>query len=157
MNKVILIGRFTRDPESRMSQSNMEIARFSLACQGEFVSRNGERDVEFINCVAFNRLATTINKYCRKGSLISATGRIRNSSYDAQDGSKRYSTDIVIEQMEFLGARQGGDSAPIDNSVAYSPSASAMPNNNVETTDISEDPYKDFGDEFTLSSDDLPF
>ena len=102
MNKVILIGRFTRDPESRMSQSNMEIARFSLACQGEFVNRNGERDVEFINCVAFNRLATTINRYCRKGSLISATGRIRNSSYDAQDGSKRYTTDIVVEQIEFL-------------------------------------------------------
>ena len=159
MNKVILIVRFTRDPESRMSQSNMEIARFSLACQGEFVNRNGEREVEFVNCVAFNRLATTINKYCRKGSLISATGRIRNSSYDAQDGSKRYTTDVVIEQMEFLGSRQGGgDSAPaVDNSVSYSPSASSAPSSNIETTDISEDPYKDFGDEFTLSSDDLPF
>ena len=159
MNKVILIGRFTRDPESRMSQSNMEIARFSLACQGEYVSRNGEREVEFINCVAFNRLATTINKYCRKGSLISATGRIRNSSYDAQDGSKRYTTDVVIEQMEFLGSRQGGgDSTPaMDNSVSYSPSPASTPSNNIETTDISEDPYKDFGDEFTLSSDDLPF
>ena len=159
MNKVILIGRFTRDPESRMSQSNMEISRFSLACQGEFVNRNGEREVEFVNCEAFNRLATTINRYCRKGSLISATGRIRNSSYDAQDGSKRYTTDVVIEQMEFLGSRQGGgDNAPaVDNSVAYSPSASSAPSNNIETTDISEDPYKDFGDEFTLSSDDLPF
>ena len=158
MNKVILIGRFTRDPESRMSQSNMEIARFSLACQGEFVNRNGDREVEFINCVAFNRLATTINKYCRKGTLISATGRIRNSSYDAQDGSKRYTTDIVIEQMEFLSSRNGGDSAPVvDNSVAYSPSTQSSPSSNVETTDISEDPYKDFGDEFTLSSDDLPF
>ena len=159
MNKVILIGRFTRDPESRMSQSNMEISRFSLACQGEFVNRNGEREVEFVNCVAFNRLATTINRYCRKGSLISATGRIRNSSYDAQDGSKRYTTDVVIEQMEFLGSRQGGgDNAPaVDNSVAYSPSPSSAPSSNIETTDISEDPYKDFGDEFTLSSDDLPF
>ncbi len=159
MNKVILIGRFTRDPESRMSQSNMEISRFSLACQGEFVNRNGEREVEFINCVAFNRLATTINRYCRKGSLISATGRIRNSSYDAQDGTKRYTTDIVIEQLEFLGSRQGSsDNAPaVDNSVAYSPSAASTPSSNIETTDVSEDPYKDFGDEFTLSSDDLPF
>ncbi len=158
MNKVILIGRFTRDPESRMSQSNMEIARFSLACQGEYVNRNGEREVEFINCVAFNRLATTINKYCRKGTLISATGRIRNSSYDAQDGTKRYTTDIVVEQMEFLSSRQGGDNIPsVDNSVAYSPSPSSAPSSNIETTDISEDPYKDFGDEFTLSSDDLPF
>lgn len=156
MNKVILTGRFTRDPESRMSQNNMEVARFSLACQGEYVNRNGERDVEFINCVAFNRLATTINKYCRKGSLVGVQGRIRNSSYDAQDGSKRYSTDIVIEQLEFLGSRVNGDStmSNIDNSAAYSPEATGK---DIETTDISEDPYKDFGEEFTLSSDDLPF
>lgn len=154
MNKVILTGRLTRDPESRMTQSNMEVARFSLACQGEFVNKNGEREVEFINCVAFNRLATTINKYCRKGSLIAATGRIRNSSYDGQDGTKRYTTDVVVEQIEFLGSRQGGEGMNEDNnSSAYSPSA----NNDIETTNISEDPYKDFGDEFTLSSDDLPF
>ncbi len=154
MNKVILTGRLTRDPESRMTQSNMEISRFSLACQSDFVSRNGERDVEFVNCVAFNRLATTINKYCRKGSLVGVQGRIRNSSYDAQDGSKRYSTDIVIDQLEFLGSKTGGDaSASDDNSAAYSPDATG----NIETTDISEDPYKDFGEEFTLSSDDLPF
>ena len=112
MNKVILIGRFTRDPESRMSQSNMEIARFSLACQGEFVSRNGEREVEFINCVAFNRLATTINKYCRKGTLISATGRIRNNSYDAQDGSKRYVTEVIAQELEFMGSRPTSAPAP---------------------------------------------
>lgn len=157
MNKVILTGRFTRDPESRMTQSNMEVSRFSLACQGEFVNRNGDRDVEFVNCVAFNRLATTINKYCRKGSLIAATGRIRNSSYDANDGSKRYTTDIVIEQIEFLGSRQGGDTSVSSNSSAYSPAPEQPMNNNIETTDISEDPYKDFGEEFTLSSDDLPF
>lgn len=156
MNKVILTGRFTRDPESRMTQSNMEISRFSLACQGEFVSRNGERDVEFINCVAFNRLATTINKYCRKGSLVLCQGRIRNSSYDAQDGTKRYTTDVVIDQLEFLGSRNdNGDahSAPVSNSSAYSPDASTS----APASDITEDPYKDFGEEFTLSSDDLPF
>lgn len=155
MNKVILTGRFTRDPESRMTQSNMEVSRFSLACQGEFVNRNGEREVEFVNCVAFNRLATTINKYCRKGSLVGVQGRIRNSSYDAQDGTKRYSTDIVVEQLEFLGSRvnDGGMDAPVQNSTAYNPTPSEMP----EATDISEDPYKDFGEEFTLSSDDLPF
>ena len=159
MNKVILTGRLTRDPESRMTQSNMEVARFSLACQGEFVNKNGEKDVEFINCVAFNRLATTINKYCRKGSLISATGRIRNSSYDAQDGSKRYTTDVVVEQMEFLGTRANGEgtspSYESANVQAYSPNVN--PSSNIETTDISEDPYKEIGDEFTLSSDDLPF
>lgn len=159
MNKVILIGRFTRDPESRMSQSNMEIARFSLACSSDFANRNGERETEFINCVAFGRLASTINRYCKKGTLISAGGRIRNGSYDAQDGTKRYTTDVVVDQMEFLGGRQGSDSNSVNNNIAYSPNGSdnLINSNNVETTDISEDPYKDFGDEFTLSSDDLPF
>ena len=159
MNKVILIGRFTRDPESRMSQSNMEIARFSLACNSDFANRNGERETEFMKCVAFGRLGSTIERYCKKGTLISAGGRIRNGSYDAQDGTKRYTTDVVVDQMEFLGGRQGSDSNSMDNSIAYSPNGSdnLINSNNVETTDISEDPYKDFGDEFTLSSDDLPF
>ena len=159
MNKVILTGRLTRDPESRMTQSNMEVSRFSLACQCDFVNKNGERETEFINCVAFNKLAGTINRYCKKGTLIGITGRIRNSSYDAQDGSKRYTTDVVADQMEFLGAKNSNTSndyneAPSDNSFAYSPNAN---NDNIETTDISEDPYKDFGEEVTLSSDDLPF
>ena len=152
MNKVILTGRLTRDPESRMTQSNMEISRFSLACQSDFVNRDGQRDTEFINCVAFNRSAQTINRYCRKGQMILVQGRIRNSSYDAQDGTKRYTTEIVVDNFEFLGS-----SAPAsNNSTAYSPEAPVAPSA-VETTDISEDPYKDFGDEFTLSSDDLPF
>ena len=162
MNKVILIGRFTRDPESRMTQGNMEVSRFSLACSSDFINRNGERETLFINCVAFNRLASTINRYCKKGTLISATGRIRNSSYEAQDGTKRYTTDVVVEQMEFLGSRSNASQsndyqAPVNNSVAYSPSAPEPMNQPLETTDVSEDPYKDFGDEFTLSSDDLPF
>ena len=151
MNKVILIGRFTRDPESRMSQSNMEIARFSLACQGEFVNRNGEREVEFVNCVAFNRLATTINKYCRKGSLISATGRIRNSSYEAQDGTKRYTTDVVVEQMEFLSSKSG------DNTVNQNSSSQSSAETSANSLQDSADPYEAFGQEFELSSDQLPF
>lgn len=154
MNKVILIGRLTRDPESRMSQSNMEIARFSLACNSDFVNRNGEKETEFINCVAFNRLASTINRYCKKGTQVSCTGRIRNSSYEAQDGTKRYTTDVVVEQMEFLGSRGTTSDNTVDNSTSYSPDDAEK---DIETTDINEDPYKDFGEEFTLSSDDLPF
>ena len=154
MNKVILIGRLTRDPESRMSQSNMEIARFSLACNSDFVNRNGEKETEFINCVAFNRLASTINRYCKKGTQVSCTGRIRNSSYEAQDGTKRYTTDVVVEQMEFLGSRGTTSENLVDNSTSYSPDDAEK---DIETTDINEDPYKDFGEEFTLSGDDLPF
>lgn len=153
MNKVFLTGRFTRDPESRMGANSLEVSRFSLACQNDFVSRTGERDVEFVNCVAFGKTAQTINKFCRKGQQICATGRIKNNSYDAQDGSKRYTTDIVVDQFEFLGAK--GSSSSEGN---YSNDAmSGYDGSNIETTDVTEDPYKDFGEEVNISSDDLPF
>ncbi len=152
MNKVILTGRLTRDPEARSTSSATEVVRFSLACQGDYVNRNtGERSVEFINCVAFGNLGNTISKYCTKGSMIGVTGRIRNGSYDAKDGTKRYTTDIVVEQLEFLGSK-GGEN--VSNNVSEEPNEISSP---IETTDIAEDPYKDFGDEITLSSDDLPF
>ena len=153
MNKVILTGRLTRDPEQRMTQSNLEIARFSLAVQGEYVSKSGERPVEFINCVAFGNPASTINRYCKKGSLIGVQGRIKNGSYDAQDGTKRYTTDIVVEQFEFLGAKNSNQNDDSNGGFEQN----NTPASNIETTDISEDPYKDFGDEITIDSDDLPF
>ena len=106
MNKVILCGRFTRDPESRMTSASMEVSRFSLACPSDFVNKDGQRETEFINCVAFGRIAQTLNKYCTKGSMILAQGRIRNSSYDAQDGTKRYTTDVIVETFEFVESKK---------------------------------------------------
>lgn len=155
MNRVILTGRLTRDPEVRATSSTMEITRFSLACQGDFVDKKtGNRAVEFINCVAFGNLAGTIGKYCKKGSLIGVSGRIRNSSYDAKDGSKRYTTDVVVEQMEFLGSK-GASSMDVEPNLGDNDIP--VDNTSFETADITEDPYKDFGEEITLSSDDLPF
>ena len=138
--------------------NSTEVSRFSLACQNDFVSRDGERSTEFINCVAFGRTAQTINKYCAKGRLISATGRIRNSSYDAQDGTKRYTTDVVVESFEFLGGTGNGTNTT-DGSYSNHQNDFDQINamNNIETTDVTEDPYKDFGEEVNISSDDLPF
>lgn len=149
MNKVILTGRFTKDPESRMGSNQLEVVRFSLACQNDFMTKEGTRDTEFVNCVAFGKTASTISRFCKKGQLVSATGRIKNNSYTAQDGSKRYTTDIVVEQFEFLGSKSGnsGMDMPMDGN----------PNDNLQTTDVSEDPYKDFGEEVSINSDSLPF
>ncbi len=155
MNKVILMGRFTRDPESRTTSAGLEVARFSLACNGEFVNKNGEREAEFINCVAFGNTASTLNKFCHKGDLISAVGRIRNGSYDAQDGSKRYTTDVIVENFEFTSSRGGNNNH--SQASNYDNPSFDVPAPKVETTDVSNDPYKDFSEEITLSSDDLPF
>ncbi len=147
MNKVILTGRFTKDPESRMGSNQLEVVRFSLACQNDFMTKEGTRDTEFVNCVAFGKTASTIGKFCKKGQLVSATGRIKNNSYTAQDGTKRYTTDIVVEQFEFLGSKSGNSAdMPMDDVT-----------NNLETTDVTEDPYKDFGEEVSINSDSLPF
>ena len=159
MNRVVLIGRLTAKPELRYTGSNLPYTRFSVAVNRNFTNAQGQREADFINIVVWRKQAENVCNFLNKGSLVAIEGRIQTGSYDAQDGTKRYTTDVVVDQMEFLGGRQGSDSNSVDNSIAYSPNGSdnLINSNNVETTDISEDPYKDFGDEFTLSSDDLPF
>lgn len=145
MNKVILSGRFTRDPEQRMMSNQTEFSRFSLACQSSYVNKDGERDTEFINCVAFGRTAETINRYCKKGAMIVAQGRIKNSSYDAQDGTKRYTTDVVVDNFEFAGGAQNKTGqAQVQN----------IP---VAQQEPVSDPYAEFGNEFVLDESQLPF
>ena len=154
MNKAILVGRLTRDPELRTTPGGMAVTRFTIAISEPFTNRNGERETNFINCSAFGRQADNISKYCRKGSLVSAEGRIRTGSYDAQDGTKRYTTEVVCDRVNFLSTKSenstGSDFVPNDTS-------NNMMAPEMETADLSEDPFKSFGEEITLSSDDLPF
>ena len=103
MNKVILMGRLTKDPDVRYSQGNelMAIARYSLA-----VDRRGkDRGTDFINCVAFGRSAEFAEKYLRKGTKIALTGRIQTGSYTNRDGQKVYTTDVIIEEQEFAESK----------------------------------------------------
>ncbi len=163
MNKVLLVGRLTRDPELRTTPSGMAVTRFTIAVSQNFTNKNGERGADFINCSAWGRQADNISKYCHKGSLVSAEGRIRTSSYDAQDGSKRYTTEVVCESVNFLSSKASSDSGNND----YQSQSNYSQNNEIsndipdmpdmETADLSEDPFKSFGEEITLTSDDLPF
>lgn len=163
MNKIMLVGRLVRDPEVRSTSTGSSTANFTVAVSRNFKNKDGNYDADFLPCVAFRNSADFVSKYFKKGSLIGIEGRVQTRNYDAQDGTKRYTTEIVVDNFEFLGSRNDGGSAnqnysapASNNSTAYSPEAPVAPSA-VETTDISEDPYKDFGDEFTLSSDDLPF
>ncbi len=160
MNKVLLVGRLTRDPELRTTPSGMAVTRFTIAVSQNFTNKNGERGADFINCSAWGRQADNISKYCHKGSLVSAEGRIRTSSYDAQDGTKRYTTEVVCDVVNFLSSKNTSN----DSQPTFNPSpevsgeeANAIPEMNLESTDLTEDPFKSFGEEITLSSDDLPF
>lgn len=173
MNKVILIGRLARDPELRTTPSNISVATFSIAVSRPFTQAGVQPETDFINCVVWRRGAENLAKYCRKGSQIAVEGRIQTRNYTANDGSKRYVTEVLCENVTFLGSKadnQGNADNYQNNS--YVPNNNyAMDNNNFEnnsipvdnynsemqSSDVSLDPFKDFGEEVTLSDDDLPF
>ncbi|MGL5152100.1 MAG: single-stranded DNA-binding protein [Clostridium sp.] len=104
MNKVILIGRLTKDPELRFAAgSGNAVCRLTMA-----VNRPFKKDeTDFINCVAFGKTAETISQYLAKGSQLAVSGSIRTGSYDAQDGTKRYTTDVAVDSFEFVGSGNG--------------------------------------------------
>ena len=107
MNKVILMGRLTRDPEVRYSQgeSATAIARYTLAVDRRFNRNNDENSADFIGCVAFGRSAEFAEKYLRKGTKVVVTGRIQTGSYTNKDGVKVYTTDVVVEDQEFAESK----------------------------------------------------
>ena len=146
MNKVILIGRLTKDPELRYAAGNgTAVCRFSVA-----VTRQFKRDeADFINCVAFGKTGETIAQYLTKGRQIAVTGSIRTGSYDAQDGSKRYTTDVAVDSFEFIGA--GGDASKDNNNY-----------NNFNNAEYSAKPNNQFGGGFDdnitpVDDGDMPF
>ena len=110
MNKVILMGRLTRDPEVRYSQGEQAtaIARYTLAVDRRF-KRDGDQTADFIGCVAFGKLGEFAEKYLRKGTKVVVTGRIQTGSYTNKDGQKVYTTDVVVEEQEFAESKATSD------------------------------------------------
>ena len=107
MNKVILSGRLTKDPEVRRGATT--VARYSLAVDRRF-KKDGEPDADFLNCIAFEKAAEFVEKYLRKGTKIIVTGRIQTGSYTNKDGQKVYTTDIIVEEHEFAESKNSGGS-----------------------------------------------
>lgn len=151
MNKVVLIGRLTKDPELRYTSSNIPSATFSLAVNRPFQNQNGVREADFINIVMWRKQAETAKKYLTKGSLISIEGRIQTRNYDGADGKKVYVTEVVADNFEFLETKGQKVSTPmsdVSNDIEYS---------NAPSTNVSDEPYIDFGDTIELSDDDIAF
>lgn len=108
MNKCILIGNLTKDPELTTTTSGVSVCRFTLAVGRKFSNAEGERETDFLNIVVWRALADNCHKYLRKGSKAAVVGNIQTRSYDATDGTKRFITEIVAEEVEFVGAKVGG-------------------------------------------------
>lgn len=156
INRVVLVGRLTRDVEVRKTTSGLSVARFTIACNRRG-GQNAQQQADFINCVAWRQSADFMGAYAKKGSLIGVEGRIQTSSYDRPDGSKAYNTEVVCDSCQILEskaasqnrAQQSGYNAPSYNQGGYEPQPSfGAPDNS----------FDDFGGPaLDISSDDLPF
>lgn len=110
MNKVFLVGNLTKDPELSTTTNGISVCRFSLAVSRRYVGASGERETDFINIVVWRGQAENCHKYLKKGSKCGIVGTLQTRSYDAQDGTKRYVTEVVAEEVEFISTRNS-DSA----------------------------------------------
>lgn len=118
MNKAMIVGRFTRDPEIRVSSNgdnNTSLTRFTIAVSRKFKNAEGNYDADFISCIAFGKTAEFIEKYFKKGMAIGITGRIQTGSYTNKDGIKVWTTDIVVEDAEFVESKNASHSNGSDN------------------------------------------
>ena len=148
MNKVCLVGRLTAKPELRYTGSNVAYTRFTVAVNRTFTSSSGQREADFIGVVAWRRQAENICQYLDKGSLVSIDGRIQTGNFTDKEGTKRYTTDVVADNVQFLDSRKQGNSASADM-----PEPEPTPydyESSSNDVDIADDPFADFGDNVSL-------
>ena len=159
MNKVFLVGRLTRDPDLRYGANNNAVMRTAIAVDRAFANQNGEREADFINITAFGNRAETMKKYLTKGSQIAVSGRIQTGSYDDKDGKRVYTTDVIIDEFQFLDSK-GSRNVDATDSSNDSVTPYDFSDNSSETSSNNEsdvDPFKDFGDKIEIDDSDLPF
>lgn len=138
MNSVNLIGRLSNSPEIRHTANNQVVCRFTLAVTRRFKNQAGDYEADFINCVAFGKTAELIGNYVEKGQQLAVEGRIQTGSYTAQDGSKRYTFDVVVENITFINSRK---------------SASERKEGESTTTNEQTDIFDDFGENVVIEDD----
>lgn len=167
MNKVFLIGRLARDPELRYTGNNTPVTSFTIAVNRTFTNAAGEREADFINVVVWRRQAESVKNYLSQGSQVAVEGRIQVRNYDDQNGQKRYVTEVIADTVEFIGSKRDGSGNQASN-IQTTPSqsnASASPTpydfspsaSSNEGTDVSSNPYADFGSSIEINDDELPF
>ena len=146
MNKAILIGRLTRDPELRYTSSGRAVCQFSIAISRNYTNQQGQRDTDFINCVVWDKQAENLAKYITKGRLIAVDGRIQTRNYDNNEGKKVYVTEVLANNIQFLESKNSGqgnnsESNPFDSMPEPSYPVS---NDNTESVSVEKDPFESF-------------
>ena len=148
MNKVILMGRLTRDPEVRYTQNtNLTVVNFSIAVNRRFKREGDTETADFFNVVAWNKTGEFVGKYFKKGQQVIVSGRLQNRNWTDQQGVKHYATDVIAEEVEFADSKKNSDSENFNNTFGNVPESAE---GNAQSSDDNSD--------FTVSSgDDLPF
>lgn len=169
MNRVVLVGRLTKDPDLRYTPNGVPVATFTLAVNRPFTSQSGEREADFINCVVWRKPAENVANFLKKGSLAGVDGRVQTRNYDGQDGKRVYVTEILAESVQFLEPRNStgersdnGYNAPREQGNPFAGGNNnnnqnqRQNNNNQGYTRMDEDPFAGSG-QIDISDDDLPF
>jgi single-strand DNA-binding protein len=173
MNRVVLVGRLTKDPELRYTPSGVAVATFTLAVNRAFTNQQGEREADFINCVIWRKPAESVANFLKKGSLAGVDGRIQTRNYEGQDGKRVYVTEVLAESVQFLeprgsnndqqrsgGNNYGGGNPGQGQGNPFGQDQNSQPqrnNNNQGYTKVDNDPFANDGQPIDISDDDLPF
>ena len=163
MNKALLVGRLTRDPELRHTQTGRAVCQISVAINRPFTSQDGQREADFINVVVWDKQAENLAKYVKKGSQVAVEGRIQTRNYDNNEGKKVYVTEVVAQSVQFLDSKSSSNVSTQSNSYENEASPFENTNNNIssnesmETVDVDKDPFELFGESIQISDNDLPF
>jgi single-strand DNA-binding protein len=149
MNRVVLVGRLTKDPELRYTPNGIPCATFTLAVNRTFTNQQGDREADFINCVVWRKPAENAAKYLKKGSLAGVDGRIQSRNYEGQDGKRVYVTEVLAESVQFLEPKRES---------GYQPPSEPPPerSSNEQYKKQNDDPFAGNGN-IDISDDDLPF
>jgi single-strand DNA-binding protein len=148
MNRVVLVGRLTKDPELRYTPNGVPVATFTLAVNRPFANQQGQREADFLNCVVWRKPAENVANYLKKGSLAGVDGRIQTRSFDGQDGKRMYVTEVLVESVQFLEPKSNQTQQNSSQNANYT--SPPPPSRGVE------DPFAN-GSQINISDDDLPF
>ena len=114
INQIFIIGRTTKEPEIRTTQSGVSVATFTIACDRGFTNKQGEKETDFVNCVAWRGLADTVAKYLGKGRLVAVVGRLQNRNYETPEGVKKYITEVICSEVQFLDRAKEPQAPPMN-------------------------------------------
>ncbi|MFD2707200.1 single-stranded DNA-binding protein [Salibacterium lacus] len=158
INRVVLVGRLTRDPELRYTPNGIAVVNFGIAVNRPFTNQNGEREADFFNCVAWRKQAENVANYLKKGSQAGIDGRLQSRKYENQEGRRVTVVEVQAESVQFLeprGSSGGGGGAPQGNQ--YGAEQNSGQQNQGGSSNLNDDPFGNDGQQIDISDDDLPF